>query len=150
MTLAELKETISAAGIVGAGGAGFPTAFKYTEDADTLIINAAECEPLIYTDFYILKRELSKVSAAAELVMDACGMAKGYLSLKEHTAERLGLSENQQISDKLFVKVLPNVYPMGDEIVLIYETIGRVIEPGSLPISAGVIVNNVETLYNIF
>ncbi len=150
MTLAELKEVISDAGIVGAGGAGFPTAFKYTEDADTLVINAAECEPLIYTDYYILKREMSKVSAAAELVMDACGMVKGYLSLKEHTAERLGLTEGQQISDKLFVKVLPNVYPMGDEIVLIYETTHKVIEPGALPISQGVVVNNVETLYNIY
>lgn len=150
MTLAELKEVVASAGVVGAGGAGFPAAFKYTDAADTLVINAAECEPLIYTDYYIMKREMSKVSAAAELVMDACGMSKGYLSLKEHTAERLGLTEGQQISEKLFVKVLPNVYPMGDEIVLIYETLGRVIEPGALPISAGVVVNNVETLYNIY
>ena len=150
MTLAELKEVVASAGVVGAGGAGFPAAFKYTDAADTLVINAAECEPLIYTDYYIMKREMSKVSAAAELVMDACGMSKGYLSLKEHTAERLGLAEGQQISEKLFVKVLPNVYPMGDEIVLIYETLGRVIEPGALPISAGVVVNNVETLYNIY
>ena len=132
MTLAELKEVVASAGVVGAGGAGFPAAFKYTDAADTLVINAAECEPLIYTDYYIMKREMSKVSAAAELVMDACGMSKGYLSLKEHTAERLGLAEGQQISEKLFVKVLPNVYPMGDEIVLIYETLGRVIEPGAL------------------
>lgn len=150
MTLAELKQVVSAAGIVGAGGAGFPAAFKYTDAAETLIINAAECEPLLYTDYYIMKRELSKVVGAAELVMDACGMKKGYLSLKEHTAERLGFTEGQKLSDKLYVKVLPNVYPMGDEIVLIYETIHKVITPGSLPISAGVIVNNVETLYNIY
>lgn len=150
MTLTELKKIVSEAGVVGAGGAGFPSSFKYTEDADTLIINAAECEPLLYTDFYILKREMAKVVGAAEVVMDACGMTKGYLSLKEHTAHRLGLEDGQKLSDKLFVKQLPNVYPMGDEIVMIYETIGKVITPGSLPITAGVVVNNVETLYNVY
>lgn len=150
MTLAELKQAISAAGVVGAGGAGFPSAFKYTEDAETLVINAAECEPLLYTDYYIMKRELQKVVGAAELVMDTCKMKEGYLSLKEHTAERLGFCEGQKLSEKLKVKILPNVYPMGDEIVLIYETVGKVIEPGSLPISQGVVVNNVETLYNIY
>jgi len=150
VTLAELKQTIAAAGVIGAGGAGFPTAFKYTEDAKTLIINAAECEPLLYTDYYILKRELQKVVGAAELLMDTCKMKQGYLSLKQHTAERLGFAEGHQLSQKLSVKVLPDVYPMGDEIVLIYETTGEVIEPGSLPISKGIVVNNVETLYNIY
>lgn len=150
MTLAELKKIVADAGVVGAGGAGFPAAFKYTEDADTLVINAAECEPLLYTDFYIMKREMAKVIGAAELIMEACKMSKGYLSLKQHTAERLQLKEGQKMGSNLFVKVLPNVYPMGDEVVLIYETLGKVITPGSLPISAGVIVNNVETLYNIY
>lgn len=150
MTLTELKKKIEDCGVVGAGGAGFPSAFKYSEDADTLIINAAECEPLIYTDYYILKTELSKVSAAAEVVMDACKMTIGYLSLKSHTAERLGFSDGELIGNKLRVKVLPNVYPMGDEIILIYETCKKVIAPGALPISEGVIVNNVETLYNIY
>lgn len=150
MTLAELKKTVADAGVVGAGGAGFPAAFKYTEEADTLVINAAECEPLLYTDFYIMKREMAKVVGAAELIMDTCKMTKGYLSLKQHTAERLQLTEGQKIGNRLFVKVLPNVYPMGDEIVLIYETTGKVITPGALPITAGIIVNNVETLYNIY
>ena len=150
MKLAELKKTIAAAGVIGAGGAGFPTAFKLTEDANTLVINAAECEPLLYTDYYILKLELQKVVGAAELVMDSCKMKEGFLSLKEHTAERLGFTEGQRLSEKLRVKVLPNVYPMGDEIVMIYETTGDVIAPGSLPITKGIVVNNVETLYNIY
>ncbi len=150
MKLDELKKTIDAAGVIGAGGAGFPTAFKYTEDANTLVINAAECEPLLYTDYYILKLELQKVVGAAELVMDTCKMKQGFLSLKEHTAERLGFVEGQLLSEKLRVKVLPNVYPMGDEIVMIYETTGDVVAPGSLPITKGIVVNNVETLYNIY
>lgn len=150
MTLAELKKVVSDAGVVGAGGAGFPSAFKYTDAADTLVINAAECEPLLYTDFYIMKNEMAKVAGAAEIVMEACGMQQGFLSMKQHTAERLGLKDGDLIGNKLRVKELPNVYPMGDEIVLIYETLNRVITPGALPITAGVIVNNVETLYNIY
>lgn len=150
MTLAELKKVVADAGVVGAGGAGFPSAFKYTDAADTLVINAAECEPLLYTDFYILKNEMAKVCGAAELIMEACGMKQGFLSMKEHTAKRLGLNDGDVIGNNLKVKELPNVYPMGDEIVLIYETLHRVITPGALPISSGVIVNNVETLYNIY
>ena len=150
MTLEELKNIVTEAGIIGAGGAGFPTSVKYTDEADTLIINAAECEPLLYTDYYIMSEEMAKMVSAAELVMDACGMSSGFLSLKEHTAERLNLTDGELIGNRVRVKVLPNVYPMGDEIVLIYETIGRVIEPGALPITAGVIVNNVETLFNIY
>ena len=150
MTLSELKKIVTDAGIVGAGGAGFPTSVKFSDQADTLIINAVECEPLLYTDFYILKEELAKVISAAELVIDACGMREGFLSIKEHTAARLSLQDGDLIGNRIRVKVLPNVYPMGDEIVLIYETIGRVIEPGALPITAGVIVNNAETLYNIY
>ncbi len=97
---------------MGAGGAGFPAAFKYTEDADTLVINAAECEPLLYTDFYIMKREMAKVIGAAELIMEACKMSKGYLSLKQHTAERLQLKEGQKNGQKPvckgFAECLPN------------------------------------------
>ena len=119
MTLSELKKIVTDAGIVGAGGAGFPTVVKYTDEADTLIINAAECEPLLYTDYYIMAQEMDKMISAAELVMDACGMSNGYLSLKEHTAERLSLQDGQLIGNRVRVKVLPNVYPMGDDIVLI-------------------------------
>lgn len=150
MTLSELKKIVTDAGIVGAGGAGFPTSVKYTDEADTLIINAAECDPLLYTDYYLMSEEMAKIISAAELVIDACGMREGFLSLKEHIAKRLSLKDGELIGNRVRVKVLPDVYPMGDEIVLIYETVNRVVEPGALPITAGVIVNNVETLYNIY
>ena len=57
MKMEELKSLIASAGVVGAGGAGFPTAFKLRDGIDSLVINAAECEPLIYTDYYLLKNE---------------------------------------------------------------------------------------------
>lgn len=145
----ELKELMQSAGIVGAGGAGFPSYAKLAPGADTLVVNGAECEPLLYTDYHMLKRELSLVLAGIEAVLDAANIPKSLLAVKEHTAEKLKWTDGKALSTRITVKVLPNVYPMGDEISLIYQSTGRVVKPGNLPITAGVIVLNVETLYNV-
>ena len=149
MNLNELKKLIADAGVVGAGGAGFPTQFKLNEGLDTLVINGAECEPLIFSDYYIMKKEMEQMLEGAELIIEAMKLKVGYLGIKEHTAERLGLSHGQKLSEHVFIHVLPNVYPMGDEIILIYEVTKRIVAPGSLPFTEGVIVSNVETLYNV-
>lgn len=149
MEMNELKNRIQESGCVGAGGAGFPTAFKLAEGADSLIINAAECEPLLYTDYTILKDHLADVVNGAEQVVAATGIRTAYLGIENHTATRLGLVHEQKLSDHVQVAVLPDVYPMGDEIILIYQVLHRVVQPGCLPITAGVIVMNAETLYNV-
>ena len=149
MNINELKKRIADAGCVGAGGAGFPTAVKVAEGADSLIINAAECEPLLYTDYYVMKRAMERIASGAETVMEAAGIPNGYLGVKAHTAKRLGLSHGDAVSSHVKVHILPDVYPMGDEIILIYQVLGRVVTPGSLPLSAGVLVFNAETLYNV-
>ena len=129
MTIEELKKLIVDGGCVGAGGAGFPSAVKLAEGADSLVINAAECEPLLYSDYALMKQHLADIAAGAEYVIEATGIKKGYLGLKEHTAHRLGLQDGEAISAHVVVKTLPNVYPMGDEIILIYQTLGRVVPP---------------------
>ncbi len=149
MTMEELKNCIAQAGCVGAGGAGFPSAVKLAQGADTLVINAAECEPLLYSDYALMKQHLQDVADGAEYVIEATGIRQGFLGVKEHTAHRLGLQDGQMLSAHVAVKYLPNVYPMGDEIILIYQVLGRIVPPGQLPITVGVIVFNSETLYNI-
>ena len=149
MDLQQLKKCIHDSGCVGAGGAGFPAAFKLAEGADSLIINAAECEPLLYTDFSILQRHLAEVCDGAEQVVAATGIRQAYLGVENHTAARLNLSDKQKLSPHVQVAVLPDVYPMGDEIILIYQVLRRVVQPGCLPITQGAIVLNVETLLNI-
>jgi len=143
-----MKELMQSAGILGAGGAGFPSYAKLAAGADTLVVNGAECEPLLYTDYHLLKRELSLVLEGIRKVMEYAQIARALLSVKQHTAEKLKWTDGQVLAERISVKVLPNVYPMGDEISLIYESTGRVVKPGNLPITAGVIVLNVETLYN--
>ena len=145
----DLKQLMKECGIVGAGGAGFPSYAKLADGADTLIVNGSECEPLLYTDFMIMKREMPYVLEGTEAVLDFGHIPRAILCIKEHNAKRLGLSEGEKLSDRVFVKVLPDVYPIGDEVSLIYQATGRVVRPGKLPISSGVIVYNVETMYNL-
>ena len=145
----ELKELFRNAGIIGAGGAGFPSYAKLAEGADTLLVNGAECEPLLYTDYVILKRELDTVLTGIEEILSESPIKKAYICIKSHTAKRLSFKDGEELSDNIKIKVLPDVYPMGDEVSLIYEATGRLVNPGHLPISVGVIVYNVETLYNL-
>ena len=136
-------------GIIGAGGAGFPSYAKLAEGANLLLINGSECEPLLYTDYVILKNEMSLVLTGISEVLRASSIPSAMLCIKAHTAKRLGLSEGERLADRISVRVLPDVYPIGDEISLIYEASGRLVKPGKLPITEGVIVYNVETMYNL-
>ncbi len=145
----DIKEIIKNAGIVGAGGAGFPSYAKLAEGADTLLVNGAECEPLLYTDYILLKRELPLVIEGIKAILQAASIPRALLCVKEHTAKRLGWKEQDVLAEKITVKLLPDVYPMGDEISMIYQATGRVVKAGNLPITSGVIVYNVETLYNV-
>lgn len=145
----ELKQIMKNAGIIGAGGAGFPSYAKLAEGADTLLINGAECEPLLYTDYTILKRELGTVLDGISAVLGSTDIKRAVLAIKEHTARRLDFSDGEELDTGIRVRVLPDVYPIGDEVSLIYESLGRLVNPAALPITVGVIVYNVETMYNL-
>lgn len=135
-------------GIVGAGGAGFPAHVKLAGKAETIIVNAAECEPLIHKDKEILLHHTEDFLAGLAKVMEASSASEGLIGIKgkhTHIVDHL----NKHIGPGVRVVPVGDFYPAGDEITLIYETTGKVVEPGKLPITQGVIVNNVETLLNI-
>ena len=144
-----IKAFIREAAVVGAGGAGFPSYAKLAEGADTLIVNASECEPLLETDYMLMREHMDKIVDGASLVMECADIARTLLCLKEHNAHRLSLSDGMELGKNVFVKTLPDVYPIGDEIATIYQATGRIVRPGNLPITKGVIVLNAETLYNV-
>lgn len=146
----DIKTLMREHGIVGAGGAGFPSYAKLAPGADTLIVNGSECEPLLHTDYEIIKQHISEVVAGAEMIATALGIGRVIFAVKEHTSHGLGLSADQQLGELTRVFLLPNMYPMGDEITLIYEATGRLVQPSALPISVGVIVYNTETVYNFY
>ncbi len=145
----DLKMKMKEAGIVGAGGAGFPSYAKLADGAEVIVINGAECEPLLYTDYILLKKEMDMVLEGINQVLDYLSVKKALLCVKDHTAKKLNISDGTILADRISLKVLPDVYPMGDEISLIYQATGKVVKPGNLPITAGVIVYNVETVYNV-
>lgn len=145
----DIKKLMKESGIVGAGGAGFPSYAKLADGADTLVVNGSECEPLLYTDYMILKRELPMVLEGICAVLRHCGIPRALLCIKAHTAKRLSMTDGSVLAEGVTLKVLPDVYPIGDEVSLIYQATGRIVRPGNLPISARVIVFNVETMYNL-
>jgi Na+-translocating ferredoxin:NAD+ oxidoreductase RnfC subunit len=147
--MTELKNILQKGGIVGAGGAGFPTYAKLSDKADLLCVNCSECEPLMYTDFMLMREEMAKIIEGAELIMAQTNIKHAYLAVKVHRAEALGYEDGQVVGKNVTIKYLPSVYPIGDEIGLIYETTGRLVRAGNLPITAGVIVMNAETVYNV-
>ena len=147
--MADLKQLLKDNGVVGAGGAGFPSYCKLAEGADTLLINAVECEPLLYTSYTLMQERIRDIVVGMRAVMEYGKIARGLLAVKDYRAKKLGYADGQELAPGVFIKYIPNVYPMGDEINLIYTATGRVVPPGQLPITRGVIVFNTETIYNI-
>lgn len=145
----ELKNLMRDFGIVGAGGAGFPSYAKLAEGADLLLINGAECEPLLATDYILLRDQLDLVLQGVLEVIAKTSITKAYIAVKAHNAERLGWTDGERLGEGVYARALPDVYPLGDEISLIYEATGRLVNPGKLPITKGIIVYNVETMYNL-
>jgi len=143
----ELSE-IAGWGIVGAGGAGFPAHVKLAAHPELLIVNAAECEPLLHKDGEILHAYTDAVIEGARLAQDVCGAKAVVIGIKKKHRDNVKLLESK-IPSGMTVVTLPDFYPAGDEMTLVYMTTGRVIQPGALPSSCGCVVQNVETLFNI-
>ena len=151
MEIANLSKILKENGIVGAGGAGFPTYGKLSDKADTILMNCAECEPLLKLHRQLLKVHAHEILKAFALVAETVGAKDAIIGIKEEYESTIEALE-EYIGEFPMVRIhkLPGAYPMGDEVVLIYEATGRVVRPGGLPIECGVAVFNVETLYNVY
>jgi Na+-translocating ferredoxin:NAD+ oxidoreductase RnfC subunit len=146
----EIRDRIFAAGVVGAGGAGFPTHIKATAEADTVIANACECEPLLATDRFVLTSRLDEMIGGLVLMMLATGAGQGYVALREGQADIIGsVREGVKGARGVEVVTVADTYPAGDEHILVYEATGRVIPQGGIPPDVGVVVSNANTLVNV-
>lgn len=144
----DIVNQIKEKGIVGAGGAGFPTHVKLGSNAETIIVNAAECEPLLHKDKEILKLKTETFLSGLRILMKAVNAKKSIIGVKKKNTD---LIKHLQplIDETMELFSLRDFYPSGDEITLIYETTGRIIKAGSLPITEGIVVSNVETILNM-
>ena len=146
-----LIDIIAQSGIVGAGGAGFPTHVKMNAQAEYVIINGAECEPLLRVDQQLMAIETKKILEALKLVMEQVGASKGVIALKDHYHDAIN-SFNQLLGgyEGISLHLLENFYPAGDEQVMVYEVTKRIVPEGGIPLMVGCIVSNVETMLNIY
>ena len=144
-----LVEAVRQAGVVGAGGGGFPTHVKLGAQVEFVIANGAECEPLMHKDAELMARYAEQVVEGMEAVVASCGAVRGIIGVKAKHVEAVEAFERVLPGRPVELHLLGDFYPTGDEFVLVHETIGRLIPPGGLPHQVGAVVQNVETLYNI-
>ena len=151
MDIKELQNIIQENGVVGAGGAGFPTYMKLTDKANTILMNCAECEPLLKLHRQLLEKHAYEIMKTFHMVQETVGASEAIIGIKKSYVQTVNaLKQHIEEFPGMRIHLLDEVYPMGDEVVLIYEATGRVVRPGGLPIEQGVAVFNVETLYNIY
>lgn len=149
MEMTELSKILRDGGVVGAGGAGFPSYAKLNKDADTIILNCAECEPLLKLHRQVLEFHAEEITFALDEIAKAVDAQRVIIAIKPGYKEAIAAVEKCLPKYKnMTIGYLPEIYPAGDEVVTIYETTGRVVPPGQIPISVGVTVFNVETALN--
>jgi Na+-translocating ferredoxin:NAD+ oxidoreductase RnfC subunit len=145
MLSAKLREC----GVVGAGGAGFPTYVKAQSQVEFLIANGAECEPLIHKDAELMKHFPGEILSGMTAMMEATGAQSGKFGVKTKNAESIEALRHAKQNDRIEFVMLGDFYPSGDEYELVYTATGRLIPPAGIPLQVGCVVNNVETLYNV-
>ena len=151
MELSELTSIMKQNGVAGAGGAGFPAYAKLDKRADTIILNCAECEPLLKLHRQVLEKYAFEIISTLELIADAVEAKDVIIGVKPSYKNAVQAVEAVLPSfHKTRIGLLPEVYPAGDEVILIYETTKRVVPPGNIPITVGVTVFNVETILNVY
>ncbi len=152
MTKQEIVEKVRAAGVVGAGGAGFPTHVKLEAAVERVLGNGASCEPLLTSDLFLMENESEDILSGLSMVMQSTGAGRGTVCVKEKHFEALGALKKTISKHKIKdidIFGLSDFYPAGDEMVLVYEVMNRVVPEGGFPLQVGVVVNNVESLLNI-
>ena len=148
----DLTEIVKASGIVGAGGAGFPTHVKLNAKAECFVVNAAECEPLIETDKYLCRTYAPQIVAAVVAVAAHLEAKRAVIALKaKYQAEIAALSKAiEQAGASIEIFQMGTFYPAGDEQTMVQQVTGRSVPERGLPLDVGCVVDNVGTLLNIF
>ena len=155
MTNEEIIECIREAGIVGMGGAGFPTHVKLSpkepEKIDYVIVNCAECEPYLTSDYRRMIEEPEKLIGGLKVSLQLFANARGILAVEDNKQDCIEiLKKLTKDESRISVKTLRTKYPQGAERQIIYAVTGRAINSKMLPADAGCVVNNVDTVVAIY
>ena len=151
----EIREIVKKAGVVGMGGAAFPTHVKLTpkndEDIDYVIVNGAECEPYLTSDYRVMLENGEELVKGLKVILKLFDNAKGIIAMEDNKPECAKyLKELVKDEENIKVKVLKTKYPQGAERQLIYATTKRKVDSTKLPVDVGCIVNNVDSIVAIY
>ena len=143
-------QLIKDAGIVGMGGAGFPTAIKLGTKVKYILVNAAECEPLLHHNVDQMVDNTELTIRGLKYVMEICQAEKGIFAIKAKNQKAVdALVEGTKGDNSLDIHLLPDIYPMGEERAVVREVLGILLQPTDLPSVADAVVINVETLQRV-
>ncbi|GAB4407182.1 MAG: electron transport complex subunit RsxC [Thermodesulfovibrionales bacterium] len=150
-----IKERIRAAGIVGLGGAAFPTAVKLSppkeKPIDTVIINGAECEPYLTADYRLMLERPDEIIEGLKILMKTLGVNKGYVGIEDNKPDAIEVMRSASKNEPdIEVHSLEVKYPQGAEKMLIKAITGREVPPRGLPMDVGVVVQNVGTAFAVY
>lgn len=147
----DLLAKILEAGVVGCGGAGFPTHVKLNGKPEYFIINGVECEPMLRTDRYIMVNFAEKIVETADLIADTIGADHEVIAVKGHYEEEIAALEAAVAAkgSRLRIHRMDSFYPAGDEQTIVYEVTGRVVPPSGIPMDVGAVVDNAATILAI-
>ncbi len=145
-----LIDQIRNCGVVGAGGAGFPTHVKLAATVDTLIINAAECEPILVTDQWLTIASAAEIVDGIRAVARQVGAKRIVIGIKEHYDEMIAaLRPCLTGAPEIELHLFHDFYPAGDEQIMVYDITGRIVPEGGIPLDVGTVVQNVSTMLSV-
>ncbi len=155
MTKEEIREIVKKAGIIGMGGAGFPAHVKLTpkddEKIDYVILNGAECEPYLTSDYRMMIERSKDIVTGLKIILTLFPNAKGIISIENNKPEAIKVMEEAIANESnISIKVLKTKYPQGAERKLVFATCGRKLNSSLLPADVGCVVNNIDTVISIY
>jgi electron transport complex protein RnfC len=150
LTAEQIRNIVFEAGIVGLGGASFPTHIKLNppKPIDTLIVNGAECEPYLTGDYRLMVEKTNEILKGIDLLAKCLGVKKVYIAIEDNKPEAIKAFTIYHLP--FTIKVLKSYYPQGGEKQLIKNILGREVPQGKLPFDIGVVVNNVATVFAVY
>ncbi len=148
----DIRKLIFDAGVVGMGGAGFPTHIKLSppKPVDSFILNGAECEPYLTCDNRLMIEKAGEIILGIGLALKCLGVKQAYIAIEDNKPQAIRAFEKVARPTQCQIRILKSAYPQGGERQIIKAVLGREVPPGKYPFDVGVVVNNAATIYAMY
>ncbi|MBL7132288.1 MAG: electron transport complex subunit RsxC [Candidatus Omnitrophica bacterium] len=148
----QIREIVFNAGIVGLGGAGFPTHIKLSppKPIDTFILNGVECEPYLNVDYRLMLERTNEIISGIKIIIKVLGVERVVIAIEDNKKEAIRQFQKVELPSNWKIKVLKTRYPQGGEKQVIKSCLGKEVPQSKLPFDVGIVVNNIGTVYAVY